>query len=173
MRLSARLGLLGALALMVFAAACGGGDGTTVSGEDGGPDATADASTDAGGGKDGPSPSEDATVPPPELDASLDIGFPDGFTVPDASSGSDGSVSADGGCSPPGISCAGAVATTCANGVASSTNCALQGKTCADGFGCVTCAPGTGSCNGSTGTLCKSDGSGFVTNNCDPLMGLT
>lgn len=175
MRLSARLGLLGALAVVVGSAACGSGDGIIVGAEDGGGvDATADASTDAGGGKDAtPPPPDDATVPLPELDASLDIGFPDVFTVPDSSSGSDSSVSVDGGCSPPGITCNGAVATTCANGVSSSTNCALQAKTCADGFGCVTCAPGTGSCNGSTGTLCKSDGTGYVTNTCDPLMGLS
>ena len=174
MRLSARLGLVGSLLFVAFVAACGGGDGTTVSGEDGGSDATGgDASTDGGTGKDSTPPPDDATVPPAELDASLDIGFPDGFTVPDSGSGGDSSVSVDGGCSPPGITCTGAVANTCANGVLTTTNCALQGKICADGFGCVTCAPGTGSCNGSTGTLCKSDGSGFVQNDCDPLMGLS
>jgi hypothetical protein len=43
---------------------------------------------------------------------------------------------------------------------------------CAPGFGCRACIPGTGSCNGDTASLCRSDGSGYDTSTCDPLQGL-
>jgi hypothetical protein len=44
---------------------------------------------------------------------------------------------------------------------------------CANGFGCVACVPGTGSCNvaGTVGTACNDTGTGTVTNNCDPALG--
>ncbi len=168
-----RLGLVLSVGLLALTA-CGGGDGVTVPDDDAG---TSDVTTgnDATTKKDSGSDSTtttDGTVPPPELDATLDIGFPDSFTVPDSSSGGDAAVDG-GGCSPNGISCNGAIANTCNNGTLTQTNCALQNKLCANGFGCVTCMPGTGSCNGNTGTLCKSDGTGFVQNDCDPLLGLT
>ena len=168
-----RLGLVLSVGLLALTA-CGGGDGVTVPDDDAG---TSDVTTgnDATTKKDSGSDSTtttDGTVPPPELDATLDIGFPDSFTVPDSSSGGDAAVDS-GGCSPNGISCNGAIANTCNNGTLTQTNCALQNKLCANGFGCVTCMPGTGSCNGNTGTLCKSDGTGFVQNDCDPLLGLT
>ncbi|CAN5788296.1 hypothetical protein BH09MYX1_BH09MYX1_47520 [soil metagenome] len=166
-----RLALLTSLTVALVTG-CGGGDGVTVPEEDGStPDSGSglDATIDSGK-KDG-TVDPDSGQPPSELDATLDIGFPDVFTVPDSSVVIE--AGADGGCSPNGVSCTGAVANTCTNGTFSQTNCALQGKQCADGFGCVTCVPGTGSCSGSTGTLCKSDGSGYVQNLCDPLLGLS
>jgi hypothetical protein len=45
-------------------------------------------------------------------------------------------------------------------------------KACLDGLGCVECQPGTGVCNGTTGTQCRSDGSGYDQNDCDPELGL-
>jgi hypothetical protein len=44
---------------------------------------------------------------------------------------------------------------------------------CTPAIGCTVCAPGTGSCNGEVGTHCKSDGSGFVDEVCDSLLGTT
>lgn len=105
------------------------------------------------------------------LDVSLDgLYGPDG-TVVDPDSGQ-----VDGGCSPNGISCVGqnpVFAVTCSNGASSSVNCTAQNKLCADGFGCVACIPGSGSCNGSVATRCLPDGSGTVVETCDSLMGLT
>ena len=105
----------------------------------------------------------------------LDVSLPDGFTVPDGGVISDGGVIVDSGCTPPGITCSGmnpVFANTCSMGNLTSVNCTQQGKLCADGFGCVNCIPGSGSCNGNNGTHCLPDGSGTVTDYCDPLMGL-
>jgi hypothetical protein len=164
---------LASVSLVALLVGCGSGDGGTVPADDAG---TSDTGTSSDATLDTSSPFPDATVGndsgPPELDATLDIGFPDSFTFPDVAV-PDGSVSVDSGCSPNGIACSGNVAYACSNGTTTVTNCTQLGKTCADGYGCVTCVPGSGTCNGSTGTLCKSDGSGYVTNNCDPLLGLT
>lgn len=106
------------------------------------------------------------------LDVNLDgIYGPDGGMI-----GPDGSI-IDSGCSPPGITCSGnnpVFADTCdMMGNLTSVNCTQQGKLCAPGYGCVNCIPGTGSCNGNNGTHCLPDGSGTVTDFCDPQMGLT
>ena len=124
-------------------------------------------------GTDGGQPAADATVVDPTIDASLDVQFPDAFFAPDSAQSIDASQSVDAGCSPPGISCTLNTATECKNGAITVTNCALQNKVCADGFGCVACVPGSGSCNGNLGSICKSDGSGYVTSDCDPALGLT
>ena len=44
---------------------------------------------------------------------------------------------------------------------------------CAPGLGCVTCVPGTGTCDGDTSTACREDGSGFETVFCDPVQGMS
>jgi hypothetical protein len=44
-------------------------------------------------------------------------------------------------------------------------------KLCSEVFGCVTCIPGTASCNGIVSQMCKSDGEGYINYNCDPLVG--
>jgi hypothetical protein len=46
-------------------------------------------------------------------------------------------------------------------------------QVCAPDLGCVACLPGTGSCNGQTSQVCKSDGSGYTTAFCDPDQGLS
>lgn len=154
--------------------ACGSGGGTVpIGGGDGGT-----GSDGAGGGDDGSNPfgdsgnvGQDGGPGGSSLDVQLDGLFgPDGTIItPDSGLG-------DSGCSPNGISCVGqnpVFAVTCQNGASSSVNCTAQNKLCADGFGCVACLPGTGSCNGNVATRCLPDGSGTVTENCDPLMGLT
>jgi hypothetical protein len=137
-----------------------GADGTSSGGDTGhGDDAT---TKDTGSGNDSSS-----------VDTSFDIAFPDGFSGPDGAggdggSGQDASVDGDAGCMPNGITCQGTTAYDCNNGVLTSMQCPML---CADGYGCVNCIPNTGSCNGNVGTLCKGDGSGTVTNNCDPQLG--
>jgi hypothetical protein len=44
---------------------------------------------------------------------------------------------------------------------------------CDPGLGCVACIPNTGSCSGDTSTACLPDGSGYVDEYCDPVMGST
>jgi hypothetical protein len=67
--------------------------------------------------------------------------------------------------------CNGSTAEICTNGNLTTQLC-TGGQVCADGYGCVTCVPGSGTCNGSVGTLCNSQGTGYVTNNCDSQLGL-
>jgi len=168
-----RFGLLGisACALLV---ACGSGGGVggdddaQQPGEDSGeqPDVTVpDAGQTDSSSQDGTTPINDAT---------LDVNFGDAIWTKDSSGGGNDAAQETGtGCAPDGILCNGNTAEICNNGQLSTQDCTLQSKICADGYGCVVCQPGSGSCNGSTGTLCKSDGSGYVTNNCDSQLGLT
>lgn len=44
---------------------------------------------------------------------------------------------------------------------------------CAPNLGCAVCLPGAGSCDAGVASYCKSDGTGFVTENCDALQGMT
>ena len=44
-------------------------------------------------------------------------------------------------------------------------------KLCSEIYGCVTCIPGSGQCNGNVSHRCASDGSGWVDSECDPLVG--
>jgi hypothetical protein len=170
-----RSAIVACLAAMLLACGSNGGlpDDDGGSDGDGGtiaPDAT--LSDTGGGGTDATLPTDTGA---PIIDASLDIAFPDAFTVPEGGGGADGG-GADAGCSPSGVRCEGTnpvFAVTCANGVETSVNCTAQGKQCADGFGCVTCQPGSGTCSGAQATRCKPDGSGFVTETCDPLLGLS
>jgi hypothetical protein len=123
-----------------------------------------DATTEGGGSGSGGS-----------SDASLDISFPDSFFGPDGTGSGSGSSGGDSGaqCSPQGVTCQGSVANTCLGGVLTTQDCSTltPPESCANGYGCVVCQPGTGSCNGSTGTACNSQGTGTTTNVCDPLEG--
>ena len=176
--------VLGGLGISLAGVGCGGGDSSAPFGGDdsgsSGDTGTGDDGSiitgDGGIGHDGTT-GNDATTGGDggSNDATLDIAFPDGFTVPDtaAADSGGGEGSAEAGCAPNGVTCNGTTATTCTNGVTTVTQCTGGAPLCADGFGCIVCAPGSGSCNGSTGSVCKSDGSGYTTNNCDPLMGLS
>ncbi len=42
---------------------------------------------------------------------------------------------------------------------------------CSAEYGCVFCAPGSGSCNGNSGTTCLPDGSDYTETYCDPVQG--
>ncbi len=52
-------------------------------------------------------------------------------------------------------------------------DCSAAGKTCSTGLGCVVCDPGVGSCEGGNASVCRADGSGYVSYQCDPLQGMT
>lgn len=191
-----------AASLAAIVAACGGGNGTTggftpdggengdgassssgaSSGSSGASSGSSGASSSSSGGSTSSSGVGSSSGP---SDATLDIAFPDVFTMPDSSSGSGGGTSSgsggDGsmGCAPVGITCNGTIAEDCAvvdgGTKLTSTDCSQlsPAQQCANGFGCVTCVPGTGTCNGSVGTACNSTGTGTVTNNCDSQLGET
>jgi hypothetical protein len=128
-----------------------------------------DATTPEAGAGDAPTSSSGGPT-----DGSLDIAFPDSFYGPDTSGGgSDSGGEAAAGCSPNGITCKGTVAQKCSGGTLTTSDCAAlpTPQTCANGYGCVVCQPGTGSCTGNVGQQCKADGSGYVTNQCDPQLG--
>lgn len=72
------------------------------------------------------------------------------------------------------VVCEGAVQKVCdSSGVFTATDCGAADKICVPALGCLTCAPGSGSCNGDQGTYCLGDGSGFGSEACDPLQGTT
>lgn len=70
------------------------------------------------------------------------------------------------------ITCDGDRALPCTGGE-TARDCAAEGLRCAQGLGCVACDVGEGSCADGVATICKKDGSGFETFECDPLQGLT
>lgn len=178
--------------LAAIVAACGGGNGTSggfapdggegdgassssSSGASGSSSGASGSSSGFGSSSSGGSSGGSSSGP---SDAALDIAFPDAFTHPDSSSGSGSSSSGgDGamGCSPNGVTCTGSVEDICNNGSLTTKDCSTLSppQQCANGYGCVVCIPGTGSCNGNTGTACNSTGTGTVTNNCDPALGET
>jgi hypothetical protein len=149
--------------------ASGSGTSSGSPADSGGDDATTgSSSTSSGGGG---------------ADATLDIAFPDSFFGPDTTTSGSGSggpdATTDGeagsACSPNGVTCQGSVAQICSGGTLSTSNCAAltPAETCAPGFGCVVCQPGTGTCNGNVGTACNSTGNATTTYTCDPLQGET
>jgi IgGFc binding protein len=154
-------------------------------------DSGTDSTTDGAGGKDGTTHrdgmlfedtgSEDTSMHHDDSggpsDALLDISFTgDGFTEPDGEK-TDGSMtedsSVDAGCGPDSITCSGSTTLECLGGKVIKIPCMGTTPMCAAGYGCVACVPGSGSCSGSTGTVCNSEGTGYTTNDCDPLLGLT
>ncbi|HEY8040231.1 MAG TPA: IgGFc-binding protein [Polyangiaceae bacterium] len=163
-----------AVAMAVSCGGSGGGGTFSPGGSDSG-----GVTSDGGGTGDDASFGDDVTT----LDSGgvlaesslLDIQFPDAFFGPEAGDGG-GTPDAGGDgatCSPAGVTCQGNTAYTCSNGTLTVTDCTqlTPAQTCANGYGCVVCQPGTGSCSGNTGSQCKPDGSGYTTNVCDPLLG--
>ncbi|HVY47217.1 MAG TPA: IgGFc-binding protein [Minicystis sp.] len=70
--------------------------------------------------------------------------------------------------------CDGDTAVSCtpdANGGHPKTDCTKQGETCVEPFGCVVCAPGSGTCKDGQAKACRPDGSGYVEFACDPVQG--
>src|SRR5512140_3862162 len=128
--------LLGAGGIVLAGVGCGGGDATTNSfGDDSGGNADGNVGDDGsivghdGGVQLDSTTGNDATIGDDggttSSDATLDISFPDSFTVPDTSV-PDTSVpdsSTEAGCAPNGVTCNGTVATTCNNGVTTVTTC--------------------------------------------------
>jgi hypothetical protein len=177
---------LGCATTVALATLAGCGSSSESATGDGGLDGTTDG---AGGGdvtthRDGPifedTGADDTTTHHDDSggpsDALLDISFTgDGFTGPDGekSDGKDEDSSVDAGCGPDSLTCSGSTSLECLGGKVTKTVCMGSTPICADGYGCVTCVPGSGSCSGSTGSVCNSDGSGYTTNNCDPELGLT
>ncbi len=65
--------------------------------------------------------------------------------------------------------CSGSTYMSCQNGeFVAQSECPEQ---CSDSLGCVTCVPGTGTCNGDYSEACRADGSGYDQVFCDPLQG--
>lgn len=88
---------------------------------------------------------------------------------PSSSRGGDGGTGDGGACVEGQLACDGNTLQKCAGGqLVTSEVCAMA---CAPEIGCVTCVPGTGTCNGDVSTVCLPDGSGYVDEYCDPVMG--
>jgi hypothetical protein len=168
------------LSTLVGCGSSGNGDFSGDSGGTGEPDgsSSSDSTVDGRVFSDGPVLNMDSTTGGDTGHISdtggLDISF-DGIVGPDEGT-SDGTGPSDGtmtGCSPDGITCSGTTAVTCSGGVETTQACSGSTSVCAAGYGCVLCTPGSGSCSGSTGTLCNSTGTAETTNDCDPELGLT
>lgn len=71
-----------------------------------------------------------------------------------------------------GQSCEGTTAIDCSDKT-QRVDCAAQGKSCHPGVGCVTCTPGTGSCENGMATVCRPDGAGYLSYECDATQGMT
>lgn len=93
-----------------------------------------------------------------------------------SSGGAGGMMSSSSGmpCPSGTIMCMGNIEQVCDGmGGTKDTDCAASGKICVPDLGCLVCVPGTGSCNGNTGTYCLGDGSGYGNETCDPVQGTT
>ncbi|MBI5537435.1 MAG: IgGFc-binding protein [Deltaproteobacteria bacterium] len=77
-------------------------------------------------------------------------------------------------CSKGQIMCDGTIAKTCdsTGGWYNPVDCAKDGKPCIDGYGCTQCIPGAGSCAGGIAQVCRADGTGYATFECDPVQGM-
>ena len=137
-----------AMAIIACGSSGGVGDDDAQVGDDSGngPDVT--SGNDSGNQQD--SGTQDSTVDVgPTNDATLDVNFGDAIWMADSQGGGTDSATDTGtGCAPDGILCNGQVAETCKNGKLSTATCSNL-QVCADGYGCVLCVPGSGSCNGS------------------------
>jgi hypothetical protein len=99
--------------------------------------------------------------------------------------GSDGGTGPAGACAEDRVMCRGAVAMVCdgEGGFKDSIDCAERGESCVGSrlssagtvltLGCVQCVPGTASCEDDIGTICREDGTGFDSFDCDPQQGMT
>ncbi len=158
-------------ALLLVACGSGGGSGDDTDAEQPGEDSGIDVAIgpDASAKDSGP---QDSTLPPQE-DATLDVNLPDSYWTADSGGGPiDAGIDTGKPCAPDGILCSGLTAEICKSGVLTTQLC-TGGQVCADGYGCVTCVPGSGTCSGSTATLCNSTGTGYIVDNCDSQLGLT
>jgi hypothetical protein len=132
---------------------CGTGHGGAVPGDDGGGTGPRDGSAGSTAGMADGGPRDSASG--------------DSSGGPDATAGDEGTSCASG------PTCKGSVSYDCRGDVVTSTDCSslTPPQVCASGLGCVACQPGTGTCNGNTGTACNAAGTGTVTTSCDPLLG--
>lgn len=83
------------------------------------------------------------------------------------------------------VQCDGTLAKTCngKGGYTSKQDCSDMGRACMSSIlsatgkrlslGCVACTPGTASCANGRASLCREDGSGVDTFDCDPMQGMT
>lgn len=71
-----------------------------------------------------------------------------------------------------GFTCNGDVAVSCAD-PKKTIDCADSGRTCHQGVGCVSCVPGTGTCENGQATVCRPDGGGYEQYTCDATQGMT
>jgi hypothetical protein len=78
---------------------------------------------------------------------------------------------AAGGCTTGETHCSGNVLQGCVDGAFQDQE--TCPNACVDGLGCTLCVPGTGTCAGNTSTYCNASGSGYATEDCDPLQGST
>jgi hypothetical protein len=158
------------MAMVLIACGSGGGvgDDDAQIGDDGG----ADVTIGDDGGQD--SGTQDSTIDTgPTNDATLDVSFGDVLWTKDSQGGgTDTGTDTGGSCAPDGILCNLSVAEICSKGILTTQTC-NKFQICADGYGCVLCVPGSGSCSGSTATLCNSTGTGYITSNCDSQLGLS
>jgi hypothetical protein len=76
------------------------------------------------------------------------------------------------GCTGEELTCNGTIAHPCNQPKEMGTDCATTGKICFPKLGCVTCAPGSGTCSEAAATVCRSDGSGLIEFACDSALGL-
>lgn len=70
-----------------------------------------------------------------------------------------------------GMGCEGAVAVDCSD-PSQRVDCGALGKSCHAGVGCVTCTPGTGTCQNGKATVCRPDGAGYLDYDCDATQGM-
>jgi hypothetical protein len=70
------------------------------------------------------------------------------------------------------FACDGNTAVLCSNKEVR-LDCSALGKSCEAGIGCAVCSPGAGTCENGNATVCRGDGSGWVTYECDPMQGMT
>ena len=71
-----------------------------------------------------------------------------------------------------GFSCNGDVAVDCSD-KSHKMDCGSMGKSCYPGVGCVTCTPGSGTCENGQASVCRPDGSGYESYTCDSTQGMT
>jgi IgGFc binding protein len=162
-------GAMRRLGIFVLLVGCGSGGGVGDDAEVPVDAAVLDVTVETGSGQDSGQPQQDATV---GEDATLDVNLPDSYWTADSGGGpADTGVDTGNACAPDGILCVGSTAEICKSGTLTTQLC-TGSDICADGYGCVLCDPGAGSCSGSTGTLCNSTGTGYITSNCDSELGL-
>ena len=116
------------------------------------------------------------------------------LSVSSCSCDDNGSPAADGGgddsglapfeCAEDTVQCDGTVARICdgKGGFKQTTDCAERGRSCLSSrpsstghmltLGCVACTPGAASCADGRATLCREDGTGVDSFDCDPMQGM-